>query len=72
MGTEPTWTGKQVESDFKFHKGTPIWHMLDRAVHFHNGKDTADRSWDAIRDVLMVWMSYLGKMDELEADTEGQ
>ena len=64
----PTWTGKQVQGDFKFYKGAPIWHMLDRAVKSHAGRVTADRSQEAIRDVLRIWLTFWGKMKELVVD----
>ena len=62
--------GRQVEADFKFYKGSPIWHMIDRAVHFHNGDETVDRGEESIFRVLLMWFSFLHPMDELLVDTE--
>ena len=66
----PSEPAQEVEADFKFFLGTPIFHLIDRAHRFHGGSVTPDRSENSIREALRPWLTYMGKMLRLYIDQE--
>ena len=51
----PVEVGQKVEADYKFYRGTPIWHLIDRAHRFRNGSCTPDRSEESVWRATATW-----------------
>lgn len=67
----PADVNQVVECDFKFYKGSPIFHMIDKLIRLHFGDETVDRSTDSIKPLISTWLTFLGPMDQLFCDKEG-
>ena len=66
----PLEAGKQVEADFKFYRGNPAFHIIDRLLKFHNGEITPNRAGDEMHRVLRRWFVVV-RTKNLWCDREG-
>lgn len=67
----PSCANHQVESDFVFYEGSPVYHFLDRYDRWHRGHATADKSLKSVCDGFVDWIGLCGPMQESHSDQEG-
>ena len=67
----PSRANQEVEGDYLFWEGEPLFSLLDRFQRFHRGRITVDRALPGTLEMLSQWLGWMGRIENLFVEKEG-